>query len=111
MPLGTRTKQNTSQLLPPTGQTNNRLSRDVGMSKRVTPANTTFVDGGTEQIQGANGDFAPFVVGDRIIVTGSNLNNGEHQVTAIDAVNHAFLTVLQGCKAEGPIAGVQVRTP
>lgn len=107
--LGTRTLQGQRREHPfGTGFTGT-LTRDVGMSKNVT-ASITFVGGGTNQLQAANGTFANFVAGDPVLVEGTNLNNGEFITTAIDSVNHAFLTVDPPPKAEGPITAT-VRTP
>jgi hypothetical protein len=44
------------------------------------------------------------------MVEGTALNNGFYLVTALDATNHAFLTVDQGLHNEGPITAT-VRTP
>ncbi|HWK44913.1 MAG TPA: hypothetical protein VNT30_09340 [Stellaceae bacterium] len=109
--LGTRAKQNFSQTHPPSSQVNGHLARDPGMSKRSLPASATFVNSATNQIQGAANDFVGWIVGERCVIRGTQLNNGEHQVLAIDATNHAYLQLDQGVKNEGPIAGVEVRTP
>ena len=99
---GTRTKQNFAYIHPCEQSVNGSLTRDVGMSKNVT-ASITFVAGGTNQLQGANGTFNNFVADDMILVEGTNLNNGIFTVTAIDGTNHAFLTVDNPPKAEGPV--------
>src|SRR5216683_1565513 len=90
---GTRTKQNFAYVHPCEQSVNGSLTRDVGMSKNVT-ASITFV---------ANGTFNNFAVDDMILVEGTNLNNGIFTVTAIDGTNHAFLTVDNPPKAEGPV--------
>lgn len=102
--VGTRNAptQSLNTASAPTRSVSQSLTRDVGMSKNVT-ASITFVGGGTNQLQAANGTFSAFVASDIILVEGSALNSGTFQVVAIDAVNHAFLTVANGLKAEGPI--------
>jgi hypothetical protein len=102
--FGTRQGLQTSFNSHPSSRSNNvGLTRDVGMSKNVT-ASITFVNGGTNQLQAANGTFTPFAIGDQIRVDGANLNNGNYTVLAIDATNHAFLIVDNGLKNEGPIS-------
>jgi hypothetical protein len=101
---GTRQSQTTRQEHAATRSSNLSYTRDVGLSKLVT-ASITFVNSVTNQLQAANGTFNNFVVGDTIRVNGAVLNNFiEAVVTAIDTVNHAFLTIGDvGLKAEGPI--------
>lgn len=90
---------------PETRFPNNRVTRDVGMLKRqiisATFAGSTITDAATT----FTGVWA---VDDEIIVTGSALNNGTHTVLAVAL--HS-LTVDFPVKAEGPIAGVEIRTP
>ncbi|HEX9489789.1 MAG TPA: hypothetical protein VF930_05860 [Stellaceae bacterium] len=102
--IGTRQLQTTRQTHAATRSSNLGYGLDPGMSKRVT-ASITFVDSATNQLQAANNTFTPFAVGDNIRVDGANLNNTiEAVVTAIDATNHAFLTLADvGVKNEGPI--------
>ena len=99
---GTRTKQNVAYQHPPETSVTSSLTRDVGMSKNVTAA-ITFVNSATKQLQGANGTFNAFAVDDLILVEGTNQNNGIFTVTAIDGANHAFLTVDNPPKNEGPV--------
>ncbi len=99
---GTRTKQNFAQLHPTQQSVTESFTRDVGLSKNVT-ASVTFVNSSTKQLQAANGTFAAFALNDQILVEGTNLNNGIFLVTAIDGTNHAFLTVDNSPKNEGPI--------
>lgn len=106
--IGTRTQQNFRKERIDQGHEAASHTRDIGLAKNVTAA-ITFVNGATKQLQAANGTFAAFVVGDQILVEGTNLNNGRQIVTAIDAVNSAFLTVDPGPNNEGPIAAT-VRT-
>lgn len=105
--LGTRTQANSRYGHPEGGSAEQGLTRDIGMSKRVT-ASITF---GSGKLTGANGTFtSTFAVGDPILVQGSNTNDGYFTVTALDGVNAAFLTVDPAPKAEGPLS-VTVRTP
>lgn len=106
--VGTRASQGQFNSHPPEASIDRSMQQDLGMTKRVT-ASMTFVNGGTNQIQAANGTFANFAVGDVIVVEGTNLNNGVCQVTAIDGVNQAFLTTDLGRKNEGPLSAT-VRT-
>jgi len=99
--LGTRQKQNASQTHSPGKTASCSFSRDVGMTKRAV-ASMTFVSS-SGQVQAANGTFSAFQVGDPIIVYGTNLNNGEHQVAGIDTVNGAYLVLDWPCKDEGPV--------
>lgn len=99
---GTRTKQNFENERVDQGRETRTHTRDLGLSKNVT-ASITFVNGGTNQLQAANGTFANFAVNDVILVEGTANNNGYKTVTAIDGVNHAFLTVDPGVANEGPI--------
>lgn len=104
--MGTRSRQGQRKEHPFGTSITRTLTRDVGMSKNVS-ASITF---GSGNLTAANGTFANFIAGDPILVEGSNLNNGEFEITAIDATNHAFLTVDPAPKAEGPITAT-VRTP
>jgi hypothetical protein len=103
--IGTRSNQTVKNERMDQGQQSRFYSRDVGMSKNVAAA-ITFGGG---NLTAANGTFATFAVQDQVLVGGTNLNNGYSTVTAIDAANHAFLTVDPPPKAEGPIAAT-VRT-
>jgi hypothetical protein len=84
------------------------LTRDKGMSKNITAA-CTFVNGATKQVQGANGLFAAFVVGDEVLIQGTSLNDGVFRVMAIDGVNQAFLTLNPSPKNESPLTAT-IRT-
>lgn len=102
--VGTRSVSQTRKEHVDAGQETRSHTRDKGMSKNVT--NTmTFSTGGT--ITGSNGDFSAFVVGDTVLVNGTNLNNGYHNVTGIDGTNHAFLTVDPAPKNETVSATVR----
>jgi len=103
--LGTRSSQNTRQETFSTRSANASRTLDLGMSKNVI-ALLTF---GGNQVSGANGTFAAFVVGDVLLVEGVNLNNGNFEVAGIDGTNHAFLTLNPPPKPEGPIIAT-VRT-
>lgn len=106
--LGTRSFNQNRNEHPSSRGREESFTRDLGLTKNVTAA-ITFVNGATQQLQAANGTFAAFVVGDLIFVAGSNLNDGEFTVVAIDVANHAFLQVDNGCKNEGPV-NATVRT-
>jgi hypothetical protein len=106
--LGTRARQSGLYSRPSSRFPNNKMTRDVGMSKRVI-SNATFT-ATDAKITGANGDFTAFAVDDPIIIWGSAKNNGEHTVTGIDATNQAYLVLDFPVVNEGPIS-VEVRTP
>jgi hypothetical protein len=73
------------------------------MSKNVT-ASITFVGGGTNQLQAANGTFGAFAGGDEIMIEGTNQNNGIQEIVGVDAINQSYLTVSPGLRGgEGPI--------
>lgn len=102
---GTRRKQAFYQGMPPTGQFSRTDTRDLGKSKRVKPATLTFT--APNAILAAVGaQFAPFVVGDRIEILGTNSNNGTHQILSCDANQN--MTVSRGAKTEGPIANCSI---
>ncbi len=105
--LGTRTLQGMRKEHPQSSSREASLTRDVGMSKRVS-SNATFT-AATARITGANGDFANFVAGDPVFVAGSNKNDGEFIITGLDGVNQAYLVVDPPPKDDGPIQ-VVVRT-
>ena len=105
---GTRTKQNFEYERVDQGRETRSHTCDLGMTKNVT-ASITFVSGGTNQLQAANGTFVNFAVGDVILVEGTSLNNGYKSVVGIDGTNHSFLTVDPGCPNEGPVTAT-VRT-
>lgn len=100
----------------PEGHSNAKFSRDVGLLSRTLPSSVTFL-ASSAQIKGAVGDFAAHF-GTSLVdpiplrIRGTNLNNGERLITAITVTTAAeFLTVAQGVKAEGPLGGVDIRTP
>lgn len=99
---GTRTKQNFANQHPAETSVTSSLNTDKGLSKNVT-ASITFVNSATKQLQAANGTFNNFPINELILVEKTNLNNGIFTVVAIDAANHAFLTVDNPPKNEGPI--------
>jgi hypothetical protein len=106
---GTRTRATALRTVEPDqGRMTRGFSRDLGMSKNVT-ASITFVNSTTKQAQAANGTFTAFVVGDEVLVEGTNLNNGFQTVVAIDTTNQSFLTFSPGCSNEGPISAT-IRT-
>lgn len=101
--VGTRKRNNWLQgVRPQQGRQAQGYTRDLGMTKNNT-GSFTFVNSVTQQIQGANGSFPSFVLNDVVLVEGTNLNNGYFTVVAIDATNHAFLTLSPGVQNEGPV--------
>jgi hypothetical protein len=105
--LGTRTRQSFQKERIDQGAATRFLNRDHGLTKNVT-ASITF---GSGNATGANGTFTgTFAAGDPVLVEGANLNNGYFIVTALDAVNAAYLTLDPPPKAEGPLT-VTLRTP
>lgn len=105
--MGTRTKNSVSDEHQSTRIPNAALSRDKGLAKRVVTA-ATFT-AGNARVTGSNGDFTAFAAGDPIVIHGTNLNDGERQVTGIDGAAHAFLVLDGPPKNEGPVANVEVR--
>lgn len=105
--LGTRSQQNRYQTHAPSRFTHVRNTRDKGMSKRVVTSLTFTASDG--RVTGATNDFAAFVVGDPLVITGTALNDGERIVTAIDASDHAFLVLDFPPKDESGIT-CEVRT-
>jgi hypothetical protein len=112
--FGTRRQSNIRHSHPPGTKVTRSYTRDVGMTKLVT-ASITF-SSASSQLQAANGTFgaggSTFAVGDPIeVLGGAVLNNGAtFQITAVDTVNGAFLTVDPAPVNEGPITAT-VRTP
>jgi hypothetical protein len=106
--IGTRTRQNQVLSSTPSRGETALHSADVGMTKNAT-ASCTFVAGGTNQVQAANGTFSAFVVNDLVLIEKTNLNNGAFVVTAIDVSNGSFLTLTPHPKAEGPLSAT-IRT-
>jgi hypothetical protein len=80
-------------------------TRDKGLSKRVI-SNATF---GGNTIFDAGANFTVFKVFDMITITGTQggLNNGDRLVLAVATTQ---LTVDWPVHAEGPTAGVEIRT-
>jgi hypothetical protein len=109
MELGTRTTQNFGYEHPDTRRPNCRLTRDLGLKSRATPAAVTFA-AATGRVTGANGDFSNFSVGQPIVIHGSVSNDGERRVTGIDGVNGAYLVLDYPPKDEAGSAGVEIRT-
>lgn len=105
--VGTRTQQLTRQLHCDQGFETRSHTRDVNMSKRVVTTATFAAS--TGRITGSNGDFTAFAVNDQIYVDNTNLNNGFHTVTGLDATNHAYLVVDPPPKDESAVAGTEVR--
>ena len=99
---GTRNPTQTRSQHPPATLYDRGFTADKGMSK-IFAGSATFTTGATQQITAASNSFNAFAVEDIILVEGTNLNNGPRSITAIDTVNHAFLTVDLPCKAEGPV--------
>jgi hypothetical protein len=84
---GTRQRQSQQKERAAQGHPNNKLTKDIGLSKLVVGGFNFSASG----VYGTNGMFAAFAVGDPVVVTGSMYNTGYFTVTQIDAVNHAFL--------------------
>jgi len=103
---GTRQRTGFLYSRPETRFPNNKMTRDVGLNKRLV-ISATF-SGST--ITDAASDFvaAGFLANDQIIVYGSASNNG---VRTIISVATTALTVDFPVKTEGPTAGVEIRTP
>jgi hypothetical protein len=102
---GTRTSSRQPNNTPATrGLTRDFTEANKGGLNQLT-ASLTFTSG-TAQISGANGTFSSFgAVGDRVQVEGTSMvNDGGFLVTAIDATNHAFLTVAPPPKSQGPLS-------
>lgn len=107
--FGTRTRQGLEKERVDQGSDTRTRNPDKGMTKRVV-ASITFA-AGTGRATGANGTFtSTFAVGDRVLIQGSNANNGTHLVTGLDGVNAAYLVLDPPPKDEGPLS-VTLRTP
>lgn len=89
---------------PETRFPNDKLTRDVGMSKRVV-VSATF--SGSSIVDTAS-NFSVFQIDDEIVIWGSASNNGTR---AILAVGSSFLMVDWPVVTEGPTANVEIRTP
>jgi hypothetical protein len=92
----------------PSGQRSHiGYNADKGMSKRVTP---TFVSFAGTNISTPDTVFGVFKVGDRIDIAGTTggLNNGERLILAVTPTS---MTVDWPAKTEGPVAGIEIRTP
>jgi hypothetical protein len=75
---------------------------DPGATNKVS-ASLAFT-AASARIAGANGTFAGFAIGDRFQVEGTVTNDGAFQVSGVDAVNQAYLTVAPAPKDQGSIA-------
>lgn len=112
--LGTRVQQNQRQLHTSHLDQNGGYSADtIGMSKRYprgTAGKATVTFSGTDLATLSNSFTYPaWAVGDTVIISGSNLNDGEHKIKTINA--GAFtVNFWDGVKAEGPV-NVEIRTP
>lgn len=105
--LGTRTLDGFRKEHPAAALFDRSLTRDVGMSKLVTASMTFHPSSG--KVTAANGTFAPFVAGDPIVIEGTNLNNGERVITAVDAANQSYLVL--DAPPQSETATATVRTP
>lgn len=104
--VGTRNRNNTLNAVNPTGGSNTRtLSTDPGLKSFALNITATF---GSGTISASSGQLAGFSVGQQVIVQGTNLNNGYFTVTSTDG--STYLGLEPPPKAEGPLAGVDVRT-
>lgn len=102
MPIGTRTRALSPQLHPAEASMTRSVTRDPGKSGNVVSTSPTF---GSGRITGATNDFlvaAGFAVPNRVLIEGTQLNNGLFLITGIDGTNHAYLTLDPAPKAETP---------
>lgn len=104
--LGTRQKQNFRYGHPASQREDRVHSRDVGMSKNVTASMTFTASNG--RATAAASTFAAFAVGDPVLVSGTNLNNGTFQVLSTDASTFVQLDV--PVKDEGPLSATMRTT-
>ena len=101
--LGTRTSSRQPNGTPATGNLTRDFSQqDKGSTNQLT-ASLTFT-AATARIAGANGTFANFTIGDRLKVENTVTNDGGFQVTGLDGVNQAYLTVAPAPKDQGSIS-------
>lgn len=105
--VGTRSQQTSQHGRIDQGSETRSHGRDVGMSKRVVT--TATFTASSAQIAGSNGDFAAFAVNDKILVDGTNLNNGFKIITGLDVTNQAYVTVDPAPKDESAVSGTIVR--
>jgi len=103
--IGTRFKQGFWQGKAPTRTQTRTYTRDIGMKARAVDTVTFAAPGSATFNTAANSNN--YVVGQRVKIGPTNLNNGVQQITAIAA---GVLTLAEGVKAEGPIANVEIRT-
>lgn len=101
---GTRERKSFFYGRPETRFPNGKMTRDVGLSKRLT-ISATFAG---SLISDAASNFTVFKVNDQIEIWGSSSNNG---VRTILSISSASLTVDWPVKSEGPTSGVEFRTP
>jgi len=101
---GTRVRQNQMRTVrPPSERLTKSFTRDLGLASLVT-ASITFSSG---QATAAASTFANFKVGQAVLITGTNLNNGQFVVTATDA--STYLTLQPPAANEGAVTAT-VRT-
>ena len=101
--LGTRHSERMPNGTPSTmGLTRDFAEQDKGSTNQLT-ASLTFT-AATARIAGANGTFANFAVGDRFQVGLTVTNDGAFQVTGLDGVNQAYVTVAPPPKDQGAIS-------
>jgi hypothetical protein len=112
--LGTRTRNGTQWGNPAQGRPNSVTTADPGLSKYVSESLTFSsangsVTGGVLFV-GGPGPFGAFIVGDPIVIVGTNLNDGFKTVVGIDNANFTYLILSGGAQNEGPIQ-TTIRTP
>lgn len=100
MALGTRSNSLHINAEPSASMTRKEYN-NPGMAKLASAVAITFANTGT--VSAANGTFSNFVAGDPVNFHGTNSNNGEFLITAIDATNGAYIVVSPPPKAEGPV--------
>lgn len=100
--IGTRSRNLSLSNAPYSGTIGEGYTRDVTMSKLVSGASLTFT-ASTGRVSGSNGTFTAFAVNDLVFFSGTNLNQGEHIVTAVDGVNAAYCVLSPAPKDEGPL--------
>jgi len=101
--LGTRTSSRSPNGTPSTRNlTRDFAEQDKGSTNQLT-ASLTFT-AATARIAGANGTFANFAAGDRFQTENTVTNDGAFQVTGLDGVNQAYLTVAPAPKDQGAIS-------
>ena len=87
---GTRVRQNTLTIGPPTMDLARSFTRDLGLAPLVSGVSVTF-NAGTARATAAAGTFAAFKTGQCLLITNTANNNGQFEIVATDASTYIQL--------------------